>query len=1506
MRKSIILLASLFTLYLNGQNMPGNTWLDQMHDPEVNFYDVVDSFNDYWDGKAIEKGRGWKQFRRWEAFMEPRVFPTGNRYGSSNLFNSYNGSESSSSILTASGLGDWSLVGPSNGNSLNGIGRVNVIALHPNQNNIIFAGSPAGGLWKSINDGLSWSTNTDLLPNLGVSAILIDPKNTNIMYIGTGDRDGGDTYSIGVLKSFDGGQTWDPTALSFNVTQSYRITGLVMHHDSSNHIVAASRTGIYQSTDGGLSWSLKQGGSFQCIVKVPGSNKLFAGTSSNGQIWVSFDFGTSWSKITNGLPTGAGRVELAVTANDTSYAYAIYGANNNGLYGVYRTIDGGASWAQRHGSTPNLLDWSTNGSGSGGQAWYDLSIAVSPLNKNVVLTGGVNVWRSNNGGSSFSLSGHWYGGGGVSFVHADHHWMIFRPGSDQVYAGCDGGVYKSGNGGMNNSWVSRNQGLAITQYYKIGTSESAPALTIAGAQDNGTHLNDNGWDRVGGGDGMDCAIALGNSNTMYRSIYYGDFDKSTNGGNNFNATFNLPPSGSGNWVTPFIASRISSNILYAGFDRLWKSTNGGINFNATTSSGIFGSNNIDVIAEAPGDPNTLYAGINNRLYYSSNAGLNWTWISSNIGSGNVITGITVDPLNSSHVYISKSGYISGAKVYESFNAGSSWYNRSGSIPNIPANCIQYQKNSNGIIYIGTDLGVYFRDASMSDWLPFNNGIPNTIVNDIEILDNVGIIRVGTYGRGVWESPLANSFLIRPEADFTASPENTCSIGDTIIITDNSKNLASFWNWTITPATFQYINGTGTSSSQIEIRLQSKGPYTVKLISGNSYGSDTIVRVNTISAGGIETPTFEEFFQAIPNRWSISNPDYSNGWSIAPFGSTTDSSCAVFKGYNYSNTGELDDLISPNYSLDSNSLLIYDLAYRQKIGSNSDTLNVYVSDNCGVSWNLLQSFYNDINNSFSTGPSQSISFTPSNSSDWRSDTIALQGYHGNLKFKFEIKNANGNNLYLDRIQFIPDSFSSPIANIFSDTIACINNPIKFYSTGKGKNSTYLWTFPGGSPNSSSLINPTVRYLTPGSKSISLNVSNSSGNDSVSLSNSLDVLNSSQPSISISSNMNSICSGDTMIINTSAINIGNSARYFWTINSTPYGGNSSSIQLFNLNNGDTVRCEVLSSEICASPSKTTSNSIITTILPLPLVQAGSYTPVCAGSAAVNLQGTPSGGVFSGTGVVNGSFLPTAVGQGQYTVTYTYSNNNGCVNTAESIITVTGGPNVFITLPASVLCKNDPAFNVSGGYPSGGNYYINGILSTQIEPNNLGVGKHELKYIYTNFNGCTASRIDSFEIKNTPPIPSVQIFNGDSLFCPEAILGWNIQWLDVNKTAISGATKPWFIAPFGGVYYARLKLGNSCFPTSSAANIISIEELKFSKLTVTPNPSSDLIEIISFGKVSSSYTIKLTNSAGQILKEYNKKSSGDQDIVKLNISSWPPGVYLIERIDSEKIESERLIKL
>ena len=173
---------------------------------------------------------------------------------------------------------------------------------------------------------------------------------------------------------------------------------------------------------------------------------VYATTSgSSPKIYRSADAGDNWTQLTNGLPTsGKYRCEVAVSGTPGKL-YVVYGDSNYGYGGVYRSTNGGNSWSLMS-STPNIMGWANNGSGSGGQAWYDLTIACDPNAENTIYVGGVNIWKSTNGGSTWSIVGHWYGAGSTPYVHADHHHAIFRPNTSQLYVGTDGGVYKTSNG----------------------------------------------------------------------------------------------------------------------------------------------------------------------------------------------------------------------------------------------------------------------------------------------------------------------------------------------------------------------------------------------------------------------------------------------------------------------------------------------------------------------------------------------------------------------------------------------------------------------------------------------------------------------------------------------------------------------------------------------------------------------------------------------------------------------------------------------------------------------------------------------------------------------------------------------------------------------------------------------------------------------------------------------------------------------------------------------------
>ena len=1492
-------------------------WLRLWNDPSTNVYDVVREFDSEFEGKALEKGKGWKQFKRWEAFMDPRVYPTGQRPSPTALYEGMQQVQQTwgSSSTGASGIGQWTPEGPFNGNPIEGIGRINVIAFHPTEPNVIFVGAPAGGLWKSTDNGTTWSTNTDLLPNLGVSGIAIDPLHPDTMYIATGDRDGGDTYSIGVLKSTDGGTTWNPTGLTLQLTNYARLTGMVIHPTQTQTLVVSSRAGIYRTTNGGASWTITQGGSFQSLKSVPGApHLLYAGTDSNGKVWFSRNFGQTWTMVAggSGLPAnGPARCEVATTAADTNYVYALFGANNNGLYGVYRSTNKGVTWSQMHGSTPNLLDWSTTGSGSGGQAWYDLAIAVSPLNKDELLVGGVNVWRSNNGGSNFALSGHWYGGGGSSFVHADQHWLEFRPGTNEIWAGNDGGMYVSPNGGLANSWLSKNNGLSVTQYYKIATTPANSSWTIAGAQDNGTHLKKLNWARVRGGDGMDCGMDPTNELVMYASIYYGDFTKSNNGGSNFNAPFNLPPSGSGNWVTPFLVSQHNGNVLYAGFTRVWKSTNAGMSFAATTSSNLLGTDNIDVLAESPSNPDVLYVGINQYLFRSMDGGATFTQHSGGAGS-HVITGIAVDPLDPLHIVVSRSGYVAGQKVYESYNGGVSYSNISGSLPNIPANAVAFEPGSSNLIYVGTDLGMFVRNNVLGDWVPFNAGLPNVIVNDIEILTQPRIVRIGTYGRGIWQSPFASDLLVRPTAGISAAPASVCGTGDTVQLADASLGLVTSWNWSVVPAGATLL---GASTANPKLVASQSGTYSIQLVASNAYGSDTAVFVQAVAVGGFPIPAGDGFAQGLDGRWSIENPHRDATWeAFATAGSDGDGSSMRMPHFSLGATaaGRGDALVSPVYNVTSGASLTFDAAYRTTSTTGpSDTLYVYVQQCGSPTWTLLATRVESGSQNWATGPAQASAFTPASAADWRRDSLFLGTLAGAARFKFEARHAGGNHLYLDRFRVIPAAAPAPVADFISTDSACVTKPVQFYAAGLpapgsfsgpgALGATYTWSFPGGAPASSTAANPTVSYATPGLKTATLTVTTAAGTSS--LSKTVAIAAAVVPSVSIANQTGSVCANSPATFVATAVNGGATPRYQWTVNGVPRGFNSSTFTVSSLQNGDVVRCELYSAEECPSVAKVTSAGITVTVLPLPATTAGSYAAECVGGAPIALVGTPAGGVWSGTGVVGTNFDPTGLGPGTYEVTYAFTNSAGCTGTSTASIQLAPAPNVFLNFSTDVLCVSDPAVNPGGGYPSGGTYLLGGSSTTSINPANLGVGSYGLTYRYSN-GLCLVERVDSFHVVAAPPAPTIHDWNGDSLYCPQTALNprWTVQWLDANQNPIPGATGSSFIAPTTGTYYVRLRAGNSCTATSGPSIVMSTSEFRLRGIQVQPNPSAGRFEVTWTSAGGTPWTAELRSLDGSLLGTYE----GIDPSLALDLSHLPQGVYALRVEQNGRTASQQLVRL
>ncbi|MEQ8360018.1 MAG: T9SS type A sorting domain-containing protein [Cytophagales bacterium] len=732
----------------------------------ANFHDIRKAYDEHIANQ--NQTRVNKPFERWAHRMNEITWPNGEL--SKDIPNYYllrREMANKSTRAKSSPYPQWTNLGPSIVPFGGGNGRLNFIKFRPDSTNVLFVGAPAGGLWKSTNGGQTFILINDTLPVLGCSDLAIDPVNNNIMYLATGDRDGSDTYSIGVLKSFDGGLTWDTTGLHWIASDQITIGRLDINPQNEQMIVAASSDGFYKSVNGGLTWSRKRTGNFKDVHFKPGDSSVIY--ISSNEVLVSNDAGESFSG-TN-VSGFFNRIELAVTEDDPNYVYALGSQGNTSRFeSLWRSTNSGQSWTNRFDNTSgvNLLGGDADGGDNRGQGWYDLALAVSPIDKDRVVVGGINVWESLNGGGSFGTNSisHWTGNG-ATYIHADQHDLVFKPNSGDLYAANDGGIfYTTDNGSL---WTDLTETLQITQSYRLGISQNTAGFLQAGNQDNGTiRRNLSGtylYEQVNGGDGMETIIDHTDDNITYSATQNGSLYRAVSGAysginNNINE--------GGYWETPYIMDPFQNNIIFAGFNNIFKTSNaddpnpGSILWVKRNNSSYPSSGKTTQLAMAPWNLDMLMAAKGSSLYLSSDGGVNWSLISGSLPNL-FITNIQFSPYfnpGTFTAYVTLSGYSNGNKVYRTIDGGQSWQNISTGLPNVPAQCIVIDPTTftTEELYVGTDVGVFYKNDNMSQFEAYSNGLPNVWVQEMEVQVAEGYIYACTYGRGLWKVPLYSTLV----------------------------------------------------------------------------------------------------------------------------------------------------------------------------------------------------------------------------------------------------------------------------------------------------------------------------------------------------------------------------------------------------------------------------------------------------------------------------------------------------------------------------------------------------------------------------------------------------------------------------------------------------------------------------------------------------------------------------------------------------------------------------
>lgn len=843
------------------------------------FADYERSFSNWRSNHDLTQEKGWKYYGRWQNYHAQRLNPDGSLYDPATLYREAVKVNEWKQRLAGHQRGGsgWIPVGPvdrppgADPSRQHGLGRVNCITFHPTDPDTYWVGVAQGGVWKTVDDGQNWQPLTDELPILRINDIAVDPNHPDTMYIAVGDyaylavglelddRKRNSHFGMGVYKTVDGGNTWAPTALAYNLTDfdGSLIRRTFVHPTNSDQLIAAGIEGIFSSADGGDSWTTVMDSVIWDIEADPSDpmtlyatggyiNTLDIGYSA---IWKSTDFGATWVELNTGLqPQGeVGRIEVCVAPSNPNYVYAIAcGASHRGLETFMRSTDGGTTWTEQlSGAQRNILNWSDGTAPETGQGTYDLVLNVHPSDEERVYAGGINLWSSGDGGVNWEGVSYWLGNYGES-LHADQHFLARNPHTNDFFMCNDGGVYRTDSiaplawalaeNGTNwpTEWENLSSGLAVTSFYRLGLSANNPGRLLAGAQDNSTFITDGvSWLNIIGGDGMECISHPDNPSIIWGSWQYGSISKSINGGLNsqsISGQISWNYGDLGEWTTPYSIHPTNPDLMYAAYGNVYISYDGGDNFTPISDFPLMEQDPTDhaapasALALAPSHPSTVYVAKRiyhgfdepTRVWHTNNYGNDWTDITAGLPDSLYITYMTVDDNDPDHAWATCGGFIDGVKVFETEDAGATWENISSNLPNLPANTIIHHNLSlHNVVYVGMDIGIYYTNDTLSTWELYNENLPNVIVSELEIDYTDKKLYAATFGRGIWKSD-----LLTIEIDTTPAPVDTMPIDTTPpAFVDVSAYHALTMSTSPNPASGAFtLSVAGTLEEESELRI----------------------------------------------------------------------------------------------------------------------------------------------------------------------------------------------------------------------------------------------------------------------------------------------------------------------------------------------------------------------------------------------------------------------------------------------------------------------------------------------------------------------------------------------------------------------------------------------------------------------------------------------------------------------------------------------------------------
>jgi PKD repeat protein len=734
----------------------------------------------------------------------------------------------------------WKELGPNNLG-----GRTRALLVDPNDvtGNTVWAGSVGGGLWKTTNINTAspnWAPVNDLANNLAVTSIAYDPSNTQIMYFGTGEGYFNIDYiqGLGVWKTTNGGASWTQLAITNNNAGFYFCQKLAVN--STGVLFVATRSGLQRSADGGTTFTKVLGTglgitgavSNTCYdVDIAANGNIFSTLA--GSVHKSTNAGVTFTAAQT-LGITANRVELACAPSDANYVFALV-ENGNAVNGILRSIDGGTTWVAR--TEPADADPGCPATDfSNGQAWYNLTIAVDPLNRDRLFVGGLDIFASSDGAGTWSEVAHWYGGFGLQYAHADQHNIVFQNGSSSVaYFTNDGGIFRSTNANIAvPTLTEKTLNYRTAQFYACAMHPTAlTPYYLAGAQDNGTHqfnsLGLQATTEVTGGDGAFCHIDQDQPLFQFTQYVYNDFYRSTDGGISW---ANITSSG-GQFISPTDFDDVN-NKMYgaqnAGTYLRWDDPQTGSTF-VFVSVGAFGGGMVNAVKVSPNTANRVFFGMDNGRVVrvdNANGAATGTNISTGLPAGAAVSCVEVE-----------TGNYGVNSIWESLNGGTSWTSVEGNLPDMPVRWALFNPNNNDQAVIATELGVWSTDnlnGVTTNWGATNSGLANVRVDMLQVRTSDKLMIAATHGRGLFSSDIFTT----PTALFDVDKKLNY-LNMPIQFTSNSyKATAWLWNF-----------GDGFTSTL-------ENPT-------HAYSTDGKYDVTLTINGGASTLTKTQFIQILPNR-----------------------------------------------------------------------------------------------------------------------------------------------------------------------------------------------------------------------------------------------------------------------------------------------------------------------------------------------------------------------------------------------------------------------------------------------------------------------------------------------------------------------------------------------------------------------------------------------------------------------------------------------------------------